>query len=279
MSRRLIVLFSIFAAVAFADTLRLKSGQLVTGTFIGGDTRQVKVLVNGEVETFLISDVANIRFGSDDDRTGSNRPAPPPPQAPPAPQARQAVNDPSVAPPPPEPQAPENAPPALTEIPAGTQIVVRLSDDVDSQRDQTGRLYHASLDNDIVVNGELAVPRGAEVTAKLVDAQESGKMGGRTVLTLDLTEIQINGQMVHLNTAPVTQASGSRGKKAAATVGGVAALGAIIGAIAGGGGGAAIGAASGAAVGTGATVMTKGERVRIPAETRLTFTLQQPLQL
>jgi hypothetical protein len=60
-------------------------------------------------------------------------------------------------------------------------------------------------------------------------------------------------------------------------IGGTAALGAIIGAIAGGGKGAAIGAGAGAGVGTAAQVMTKGQRVRIPSETRLTFTLQRPV--
>jgi hypothetical protein len=61
-------------------------------------------------------------------------------------------------------------------------------------------------------------------------------------------------------------------------VGGATALGAIIGALAGGGLGAAIGAASGAAAGTGVQVITKGQRVKIPSETRLFFTLQQPIQ-
>jgi hypothetical protein len=56
-------------------------------------------------------------------------------------------------------------------------------------------------------------------------------------------------------------------------------VGAIIGAIAGGGKGAAIGAASGAAVGGTAQAVTKGQVVKIPSETRLTFTLQQPVQL
>jgi hypothetical protein len=62
-------------------------------------------------------------------------------------------------------------------------------------------------------------------------------------------------------------------------VGGGAALGAIIGAIAGGGTGAAVGAASGAAVGTGVQVMTRGQVLRIPAETILEFRLQSPLEV
>jgi hypothetical protein len=71
----------------------------------------------------------------------------------------------------------------------------------------------------------------------------------------------------------------SRGTRTAATVGGTAALGAIIGAIAGGGTGAAVGAASGAAVGTGVQVLTRGEVLKIPAETVLEFKLQSPIKV
>ena len=62
-------------------------------------------------------------------------------------------------------------------------------------------------------------------------------------------------------------------------MGGGAALGAIVGALAGGGKGAAIGAGSGAALGGGVQVLTHGQTVKIPSETRLTFRLQNPAQL
>ena len=61
-------------------------------------------------------------------------------------------------------------------------------------------------------------------------------------------------------------------------IGGAAALGAIIGALAGGGKGAAIGAVSGGAAGTAVQLVTKGQHVKVPSETRLTFTLQHPLR-
>jgi hypothetical protein len=93
-----------------------------------------------------------------------------------------------------------------------------------------------------------------------------------------LAGITINGQTMDTTTGDVEKASRSRGSRTAAVVGGGAVFGAIIGALAGGGAGAAIGAASGAAVGTGAQVITKGQRVKIPSETRLNFTLQQPIQ-
>jgi hypothetical protein len=84
---------------------------------------------------------------------------------------------------------------------------------------------------------------------------------------------------VDVTSTDVQTASNSRGSRTAKTVGGTAALGAIIGAIAGGGKGAAIGAGSGAAVGAGAEVLMKGQQVKIPSETRLTFRLQQPVRI
>ena len=130
-----------------------------------------------------------------------------------------------------------------------------------------------------MVDGNVVVPAGADVTAKLVNDKESGKLQGRTVLTLDLQSITINGRTVDLATEEISQASESRTKRTGMVVGGLTALGAIIGGIAGGGKGAAVGAVSGAGAGTAAQVMTKGQRVFIPSETRLTFTLQQPLRV
>ena len=49
--------------------------------------------------------------------------------------------------------------------------------------------------------------------------------------------------------------------------------------IAGAVGTAAIGLGAGAAAGAGAEIVTKGERVRIPSETRLTFSLENSVRL
>jgi len=167
----------------------------------------------------------------------------------------------------------------MVEIPSGTSIVIRMIDDVDSQRDRVGQTFKASIDEPVMVGAETIIPRGADVVMKLTDDKESGKLTGKTELTLDILSVRVNGRLVDIDTAEVTTSSGSRTGKTAKVVGGTAALGAIIGAIAGGGKGAAIGAGSGAAVGGGVQVLTKGQRVRIPSETRLTFTLQQPVRI
>jgi hypothetical protein len=169
-------------------------------------------------------------------------------------------------------------PVAGIQIPAGTPITVRMIESVDSRVAHLGQTFRASVDEPVLVNGQTVIPRGADALAKLVVDQQSGKFEGKTILTLALTDITINGQMIDTTTGNVSQASSSRGARTAKVVGGATALGAIVGALAGGGRGAAIGAASGAAVGGGAEILTKGQQVKIPSETRLNFTLQQPIQ-
>jgi hypothetical protein len=260
-----------FATLASADVLTLRSGRTVEGQYLGGDARQIRMAIGDRVESFDIDRVSTLQFSvpppASNDRNGdrnSDRSSDQPERRILRPDRDRDYSQPQ--------QQPANA---TTELPSGTQIVVRMIDDVDSERDTVGKTFRASVDEPVNVNGQTVIPRGADVVAKLVDDKQSGKFEGRTVLTLDLMQIQVNGRMVDINTEEVSQASNSRGAKTAKVVGGTAALGAIIGAIAGGGRGAAIGAASGAAVGGGVQVLTKGQRVRIPSETRLTFTLQQ----
>ncbi len=257
--------------LCFADTITLKNGGVIEGTYLGGDARRVKIATGDRVDSYSVDELQSIQFG---------HPAAPPPPPPansyaPGPDGLERRADappaaPTAYPPPP----PQNG----FTIPAGTALVVRMIDPVDSQKDTVGQTYRASIDEPVVVDGQTIIPRGADVIAKLVEDKQSGKIEGRTVLTLDLQQVQVNGRMLDVNTEDVSQQSGSRGARSAKVIGGTAALGTIIGALAGGGRGAAIGAASGAAVGTGAQVLTKGQRVRIPSETRLTFTLEQPLQ-
>jgi hypothetical protein len=254
-----------------ADTLRLKSGRTVEGTYLGGDARNLRFDTGDRVQSFSINDVSEVRFGSTADETGSL--APTPPAAP--------VAEPSAPAKPLTRRSTSSATPKATavEIAAGSPIVVRLIDDVDSDRDTLGKTFQASVDEPVLVGEQVVVPRGADVVLKLTEDKRSGKLTGKTELTLDVVSIAVNGRAVEVMTDEVSRASSSRTSRTGQVVGGGAALGAIIGAIAGGGKGAAIGAVSGAAAGGAVQVMTKGEKVKIPSETRLTFTLQQPLKI
>jgi outer membrane lipoprotein SlyB len=108
---------------------------------------------------------------------------------------------------------------------------------------------------------------------------------GNHEIVLDLQSVNLNGQRYALNTQDLTQTgnNGDRGiganKRTGEYVGGGAILGTLLGAVAGGGRGAAIGALAGAAAGAGTQVLTRGSEVKVPAETVLTFQLDQPVYL
>jgi hypothetical protein len=239
-----------------ADTLTLRSGRVITGQYLGGDARHIRMAVGDRVDTFNVEDIGDLEFGGEA-RQGTPA-GPPPAQLP--------------------PPAPEPPPVVGIQIPAETPITVRMIDSVDSKQSHLGQTFRASVDEPVALNGQIVIPRGADALVKLVADQQSGKFEGKTILTLALVGITINGQTTDTTAGDVSKASKSRGARTAAVVGGGAVLGAIIGALAGGGAGAAIGAASGAAVGVGAQVITKGQKVKVPSETRLNFTLQQPIQ-
>lgn len=253
-----------------ADTLTLKDGRTVNGTYLGGNSRQVRMEVGDSIQTFEIGRIAGIQFGSDTAAPVARPADPPPPQ----PRERGNVFRPDTS-----ASSETTATRSGIELPAGTVLSVRMIDPVDSEVSRVGETFRASIDEPVVVGSDQVIPRGADVVVKLVDDKQSGKITGKTELTLDLVSVFVNGRIVDVNSQSVTRESSSRTGRSEKVIGGTAALGAIIGALAGGGKGAAIGAASGAGVGTAAQVATKGQRVHIPSETRLTFTLEYPVRI
>ena len=234
------------ASAVSAETVTLRDGSIISGTYLGGSPREVKIAVDDQIRTLNVADIWRIEFN-----------------ATPEPARRELSRE----------------EPAGIMLPSGTNLVIRMIDGVDSERNSVGQTFAASLDEPVMINGETVIPRGADVVVKLVDATESGKFTGRSTLTLDLVSIKVNDRMVDVNTQTVTEESSSRGSRTAKTVGGGAALGTIIGAIAGHGKGAAIGLGAGAAAGAAAEILTKGQRVKIPSETRLTFSLENAVRL
>ena len=239
----------------------LRNGRQIHGTYLGGSAREVKIDVDDQIQTVNLDEVARIDFS-----------APAPPGA-----TRSHSSQGNVF----RPNSSSTAPLSSrrVELPEGTNLVVRMIDGVDSEVNRVGQRFAASLDEPVLLDGETVIPRGADVVVKLVDATQSGKLAGRSELTLDLVSVKVNGKLVDINTETVSRESSSRGKRTAKVAGGTAALGAIIGAIAGGGKGAAIGAGAGAATGLGVEILTHGQRVKIPSETRLTFVLETLVRL
>ncbi|HEY6763267.1 MAG TPA: BON domain-containing protein [Candidatus Sulfotelmatobacter sp.] len=227
------------------------------------DANRSRDSVNGEQGGDLSNQSQNGQSqnqNNDQNMVGNNSAPPPPAPADTAP----------PAPPPPPP-------PLKLIIDQGTQITVRLVDPIDSEKNQTGDTFHATLNAAITADGEEAIPAGTDLTGHLVDVKSAGKFKGQSEVVLQLDSISAGGKTYSLQTDQYKKTGSSRGKNTAEKVGGGAIVGGIIGAIAGGGKGAAIGSAAGAGVGGGVQAATKGQQIKLPSETVLNFILQAPV--
>ncbi|HVN02878.1 MAG TPA: BON domain-containing protein [Bryobacteraceae bacterium] len=206
-----------------------------------------------------------------------NTPVAQPAPAEPAPQVASA---PPVNPAPAEvPQAAPPPPPAPVKytIPAGAVISVRLIDALSSKQNKPGDVFRATLKSPLRVDDHVVVPAGADIEGKVVEAESAGTFKGHASLKLVLTKLTSHGHSYPLSTEDYDQANANRGKGTAETVGGGAALGAIIGAIAGGGKGAGIGTLAGAGAGGAGRAIKKDKGINFPSESLLSFKLQYPL--
>lgn len=172
---------------------------------------------------------------------------------------------------------------SANEIAAGTEVQIRTNENIDANKETVGRQYSAEIAQDVMgSNGQVLIPKGSPATLAVQNVS-SGTLGVQSnEVALALQSVTINGQK-HDITANTVQQSGNRGiganRRTAEMTGGGALLGTLIGAMAGGGKGAAIGAAVGAAGGAATQVLTRGSEVKVPAETLLTFKLDQPISL
>ncbi|HEY7679931.1 MAG TPA: hypothetical protein VIC04_05375, partial [Terriglobia bacterium] len=272
-----VLLISGWAVAGSADVLILKTGQAVPGRFQGGDPTGVTFLVDGQYRRYDLTEVQSITIAPLPAAPAASAPAPTPA---PAYSSGRSGTMPSSSGATYSSAPAQAAPPSLgITLGAGTVITVRMIDTVDSSVHQTGQTFRASLDEPLMFNSRVIAPRGADVTTKLVSVEEAGRIQGRSELALILYDITINGHKYEITSEEVTQSGASRGAQSAKRIGGLAVLGAVIGGIAAGGKGAAQGAAAGAGAGTAIQVMTHGEKVQIPAESRLDFTLSSPVAL
>lgn len=178
-----------------------------------------------------------------------------------------------TAPPPPPPPPP----PQKVTIPQGTVLSVRLIDPIDSEKNQTGDSFHATLNQPLTINGDVVVPSGSDVQGHLVEVKSAGKFAGSSQVVMQLDSIKSGSSTYNVQTDQYTKQGSSRGKNTAVKTGVGAGVGAVLGGLLGGGKGAAIGAAAGGGLGAGSQAVTKSQQIKLPSETVLSFTLQAPV--
>ena len=164
-------------------------------------------------------------------------------------------------------------------VPAGTRILIRTVDPIDSSKQKAGFRFTANLETNLQYDNVVVARRGTPVYGVLATASSAGKMKGSSELGLELTDIVINGTSYPLMTSTYEIEGKGEGSNTAKKVLGGAGLGALIGGLAGGGKGAGIGALAGAGAGTAVAATKKGQQLQIPSESLLEFRLEQPVAL
>ena len=178
----------------------------------------------------------------------------------------------------PAPAVHQSPPPPPMVVPAGTELTVRLGQELSSRNSPTGSVFTATMANPITVEGQVAIPEGSQATGVVREAKKAGRFKGGATLSVDLTSIVVHGHHYNIQTEFVSQTSTGKGKRTAGMMAGGAGAGAAIGGLAGGGKGAAIGALAGVSAGT-IGAATGNRDITLPAETALSFKLDSPLTL
>ncbi len=232
-------------------TVSLKDGGNFSGVVAKNDGSAITLkAANGETRTYPMSQVDSVQY------------------------AAEATPTPGTTPVAPEP---------VRTLPAATTIMVRNSDTIRAGSTQAGQTFPGVVVRDVIgSDGGVAIPKGADATLVVRAVRGQGKVKGQSEIVIDLAAVDVAGRHYDLDTTDIAR-KGKQGmgknRRSAKFIGGGALLGTVIGAVAGGPEGAAIGAGAGAGAGAGLQAVTRGKAVRIPAETILSFRLEEPVDI
>jgi BON domain len=161
-------------------------------------------------------------------------------------------------------------------IPSGALVRMRLSEGLIAKLIKPGTAFDGTVLNDVIADGEVAIPRGATVQGTIVQANASGAVGGKGQLALQLNSVSLSGRNYPIVSDTWTHYGRDKTGQTVGSAVGLGGFGALIGALAGGGAGAAIGAAAGVGAGIGASAASGRNDVVVPAEAIISFHLVQP---
>ena len=163
-------------------------------------------------------------------------------------------------------------------IPAGTNVVFRVSSTLSSKTSQDGQVFTGTLANGIASHGKVVIPAGSSVTGTVSEAKSAGKFKGEAILAIRLTSVNVRGVPRNITTDEYVVTQKGKGKRSAVVIGGGTGAGALIGGLAGGGKGALIGGLVGAGAGTEGAAFTGNKELTIPAESAVTVRTTAPIE-
>jgi hypothetical protein len=171
------------------------------------------------------------------------------------------------------------APQPTLVLPRGTRLQVRLNQTIDVKHSASGDRFSGVLAEPIVQGNMVAVPSGSAASGEVLVAHKRGHFKGKSVLALTLTRLEVNGAVYHIDTSNLARTKKGKGKRSAAFIGGGAGMGMLIGGLATGGVGLLVGGLAGGGAGALGAAFTGNGDLSIPAESVVTFRLQDALTL
>lgn len=168
--------------------------------------------------------------------------------------------------------------PALV-LPRGTRLQVRLNQTINVKHVETGDRFTGTLAEPVLEGNTVAVPSGSAATGEILLAHKRGRFKGKSVLALTLTRLEVNGATYRIDTSNLDRTKKGKGKRSAAFIGGGAGMGMLIGGLATGGVGLLVGGLAGGGAGALGAAFTGNGDLSIPAESVVTFRLQDALTL
>jgi hypothetical protein len=174
--------------------------------------------------------------------------------------------------------APVPAPQPPT-LPRGTRLEVRLDQTIDVKHATAGDHFSGTLAQPVVNGNAVVIPAGSNAGGEVLLAHRRGRFKGKSVLALTLTRLEVNGAEYRIDTTNLSRTKKGKGKRSAALIGGGAGMGMLIGGIATGGVGLLVGGLAGGGAGALGAAFTGNRDISIPAETVVTFRLQDALTL
>jgi len=228
----------IISSPSMADTLQLADGTVLEGDLVGTSNGIVMFNTGDNVEAYPESEVVGI-FLSEGVATAEAIAATP-------------------------------VSPALV-VPAGTRLVIRMIDSIDSKRHSAGHKFRGQLEGALVTDGVTVASRGTFVYGTITAASQSGRMAGKSTLAMEFTDIMIDDQLYPFATEGLAAQSAGEGGRTLGRTARAAAIGGLID--------GSSGARTGAKVGAGVSLLTSGSSLNVPAGTLLETTLRVPLQV
>ena len=164
----------------------------------------------------------------------------------------------------------------MIQIPAGTEMDVRLQNTLNSGTSQVEDRFEATTLVDLVIDGRTAIPAGSLVRGVVTSVEPGTRTNRTSRMTVSFDQVTINTRAYPMR-GTVTQAiegEGIRGEVPRAGIG--AGVGAIIGGILGG----TKGAIAGVLIGGGGTIAaTEGKEVELPQGSVLRVRIDSPLDV